>query len=107
MDERHAGNSAYLKCILDKKGKCHSGTKHQGPDKLHESPQEMLEQKIESFFKAYDLILKNKPLEAIRLIAPCIQHFQDGVVPPYRKLYMAQDLLKSALDLIVYYSEPK
>ncbi|CAL8101180.1 unnamed protein product [Orchesella dallaii] len=93
----------FSKCALDKKGKCLlcKKTIH-----IHEA-QELLEGKIESFFKAYDLILKNKPLEAIRLIAPCIHHFQDSVVPPYRKLYMAQDLLKSALDLIVYYSESK
>lgn len=101
MDERCG--ATYNKCILDKKGKCQLCKKGYQLGEV----QEGLDGKIENFFKAYDFILKNKPLEALRLIAPCIQHFQDNVVPPYRKMYMAQDLLKSALDLIVHYSEPK
>lgn len=52
-------------------------------------------------------ILKNRPLDAIRLLGPCAQFFQDNVCPPYNKIYMSQDLLKTALDLVVHYSVPR
>jgi hypothetical protein len=97
------GNSAFARCILDKKGYCRGCKK--GHDLMEIRDQ--LDTKIENFFEVYDLITKNKPFEAIRLLGPCMQFFQDNVSPPYNKIYMSQDLLKTALDLIVHYSVPR
>lgn len=94
---------AFARCILDKKGVCRSCKKYYDLVELRDQ----LDLRIESFFQAYELICKNKPFEAIRLLGPCIQFFQENVCPPYNKIYMSQDLLKSALDLIVHYSVPR
>ncbi len=68
---------------------------------------DQLDQRIETFFESYELILKNKPLDALRMIPNFTQFFQDNIAPPYNKIYMSQDLLKTALELVVHYSIPR
>jgi len=87
--------------VIDPKdGKCSQCKKIQDLEVL----QQQLVAKTEAFFHAYDMVLQNKPFEAIRALAPVLQFLQKNLLPPYARSFMAQDMLKRALDLIVYFS---
>jgi len=59
--------------------------------------------KVADFYKCYNLVIQNNPLEAIAGLRPVLEYFQQKVVEPFGKTFLAQDTLKRALDLIVYF----
>ncbi len=93
----NGGGSDYL---LDKKGRCGKCNQTLPISKLLKEYNKF----IETFYQSYQLVLENKPVNAIKNLLPCLEYFNNRIPTPFSKTYMAQDVLRRALDLITYFS---
>ena len=95
------GSSRFLKCALTPSswtcGLCGTAFKEK-------EQREQFDANMAKTFEAYELVLKNRPYEAIRKLMGPMKYFQFNVCPPYSKWYWNHETYKQALALMVYFS---
>ena len=96
------GTSPFRKCVLARPPwKCGSCGKRYKLAELNNR----FDVNIEMLLKLRDLLMQNRPQDALSLILKVLDYFQYHLCPPLVHLYDVQDLLTKTLALILLFAE--